>query len=148
MNEPKAPEQNRSIYVGGDVTGSPLATGDGNSIVIGDGNQSRVEFQQAPLPKPETVHIIFSELKAIEEIFTNFNDPIATGVAQKLASEAEKPELDPSIVAETLDTGLNYIQKLSGFAEKVNQLKPHVEATASWLGEHGHKLLPLVGLGL
>ncbi|MBP0027028.1 hypothetical protein [Roseofilum sp. Guam] len=140
MNEPKAPEQNRSISIGGDVTGS--------SIVTGDGGQSKVQFQQAPLPKPETVNIIFSELKAIEEIFTNFNDPIATGVAQKLASEAEKPESDPTIVAETLDTGLNYIQKLSAFAENVNQLQPHVKATANWLGEHGHKLLPLVGLGL
>ena len=78
----------------------------------------------------------------------SFNDPVATGVAQKLEQEASKPEPDKSIVATTLETGLTYAKTLSGFAEAMDKLRPRVEAAAGWLGKHGYKLLPLVGLAL
>lgn len=129
----------RSIQVSGDVTGS--------AMVVGDSNTVSVQFQQASLPQPETVDIS-AELNALQTILTSFNDPIATGVAQKLAQEAAKPEPDKDVVATTLETGLTYANTLSGFAEAVDKLRPHVEAAAGWLGKHGYKLLPLVGLAL
>ena len=136
-NEP--PNEDRSVHVGGSVTGSAVVTGDSNTV--------SVQFQQASLPEPETVDIQ-AELKALQTILASFDDPIATGVAQKLEQEAAKPEPDKDVIATTLETGLTYTKNLAGFAEAIDKLRPHVEATARWLGKHGYKLLPLVGLAL
>ena len=130
---------NRSVQVGGDITQSAVITGDENTVTV--------QFQQASLPQPETVDIQ-AELKALQTILASFNDPIATGVAQKLEQEANKPEPDKSVIATTLETGLTYTKNLSGFADAIETLRPHVEAAAGWLGTHSYKLLPLVGLAL
>ena len=113
-------------------------------LVAGDGN---MVSKQAALPKPETVNIQ-AELEALQTLLLSFDDPIATGVALKLEQEASKPTPDKSVVAATLETGLTYAKTLSGFAEAIDKLQPHVTATVGWLGKHGHKLLPLVGLAL
>ena len=126
-------------HIGGDVTGSALVTGDNNTV--------SVKFQQASLPQPETVDIQ-AELKALQTLLASFNDPVATGIAQKLEQESSKPEPDKSVVATTLETGLTYVEKLSGFAEAIDKIRPHVEAAAGWLGEHGYRLLSLVELAL
>jgi hypothetical protein len=55
---------------------------------------------------------------------------------------------DKILVATTLETGLNYAQKLQGFAEAIDKLRPHVQNAASWLEERDHELLPLMGLAL
>lgn len=139
MTTNKIPNSDRSVHIGGDVTGGILVTGDSNTV--------SVQFQQASLPQPETVNIQ-TELKALQAILVSLNDPIAMGVAQKLEEEVNKSEPDKSVVATTLETGLTYAKNLSGFAETIDQLRPHVEAAAGWLGKHGYKLLPLVGLAL
>jgi hypothetical protein len=135
----ETPNSDRAIHVGGSVTGSAFVTGDNNTV--------SVQFQQAALPQPEMVDIQ-AELKALRDILASFDDPISTGVAQKLEQEANKPEPDKSVVATTLETGLTYAKNLSGFAEAMEKLRPRVEAAAGWLGQHGYKLLPLVGLTL
>ena len=135
----KIPNSDRSVHVGINVTGGALVTGDNNTI--------SVQFQQASLPQPETVDIR-AELKAMQGILVSLNDPVAMGVAQKLQEEANKLEPDKSVVATTLETGLTYAKNISGFAEAIDRLRPHVEAAAGWLGKHGYKLLPLVGLVL
>lgn len=139
MTDPKIPSSDRSVQIGGSVTGSAVVTGDSNTV--------SVQFQKASLPQPEAVDIR-AELKALQAILANFNDPIATGVALKLEQEASKPEPDKSVVATTLETGLTYAKNLSGFAEAIDQLRPRVEAAAGWLGQHGYTLLALVGLTL
>ncbi|MBE7386276.1 MAG: hypothetical protein F6J95_033420 [Leptolyngbya sp. SIO1E4] len=139
MEHHETPGLNRSVQVGEDVTGSAIVTGDNNTVSI--------EYQLASLPEPEAVDILV-ELKALQSILISFNDPIAVGVAQKLAQEASKPEPDKGAVATTLETGLTYTKNLASFAEKIDQLRPHVEAVAGWLGKHGYKLLPLTGLAL
>lgn len=128
--------QDRSVRVNGVVHGSAVVTGDNNRV-----------SGQASLPQPEAVDIQ-AELKALQAILASFDDPVASGVAQKLEQEASKPEPDKSIVATTLETGLTYAKNLAGFAEAIDKLRPHVEVAAGWLGKHGYKLLPLVGLGL
>ena len=129
----------RSIKVGGHVTGGSLVSGDNNTVSI--------QFRQATLPQLESVDIQ-AELKALQVILSSLNDPVATGVAQKLTQEANKPKPDKGAIAATLETGLTYAQNLSGFAETIDNLRPHIEAVAGWLGKHGYGPLPLVGLVL
>ena len=133
------PSSDRSVHISESVTGGAVVTGDSNTV--------SVELQQISLPHPETVDIQ-TELRALQAILASFNDPISTGVAQKLEKEATKARPDKSVVATTLETGLTYTKNLSGFAEAIDKLRPHVEAAAGWLGKHGYKLLPLVGLTL
>ena len=135
----KIRSSDRSANVGGNVTGSALVTGDNNTV--------STQFQQASLPQPKTVDIQI-ELKALQGILLSLNDPVVVGVAQKLKEEANKSEPDKGVVATTLETGLTYAKTLSGFADAIDKIRPHVEATAGWLGKHGYKLLPLVGLAL
>lgn len=139
MSAPKNLDSDRSVWVGGGLTGS--------AVVTGDHSTAFVQFQKASLPKPSDVNI-HAELKALQAILAGFDDPISTGVSKKLEEEASKPEPDKSVVATTLETGLTYAQNLSGFTEAIGKLQPHVEAAAGWLGKHGYKLLPLVGLAL
>ena len=139
MTTPDTPGGNRSVQIGGSVTGSAVVTGDSNTV--------SVQFQQASLPAPETVDIQ-AEIEALKEIFTSLNNPTITGAAEELAQEVAKPEPDKEIMADALETGLKRIRKLADFGDAIDRLRPHVEATAGWLGQHGHKLLPLVGLVL
>ena len=137
MTTPDPPGDNRSVQIGGSVTGSAVVTGDGNTV--------SVQFQQASLPERETVDIQ-AEIEALKEIFASLNNPTITGAAEELAQEVAKPEPDKEIMADALETGLKRIKKLADFGDAIDKLRPHVEATAGWLGQHGHKLLPLVGL--
>ncbi|WOD41901.1 hypothetical protein [Nodosilinea sp. E11] len=139
MTTPDIPGDNRSVQIGGSVTGSAVVTGNSNTV--------SVQFQQASLPVPETVDIQ-AEIEALKEIFASLNNPTITGAAEELALEMAKPEPDKEIIADALETGLKRIKKLTDFGEAIDRLRPHVEATAGWLGQHGHKLLPLVGLAL
>jgi uncharacterized protein YjbI with pentapeptide repeats len=132
-------DYSRNINVGGNATG--------NVFQSGDGNTASIEFQQVTLPPPDRVNIQ-AELAALQAILAGLNDPVTTGIAAKLDAEAAKPAPDKSVVATTLETGLTYARNLQGFAEAIDTLRPHVQNAASWLGEHGTKLLPLVGLVL
>lgn len=84
----------------------------------------------------------------LKEIFASLSNPTITGTAEELAQEVAKPEPDKEIMADALETGLKRIKKLTDFGDAIDRLRPPVEATAGWLGQHGHKLLPLVGLVL
>ena len=139
MTTPHTPGDNRSVQIGGSVTGSAVVTGDSNTI--------SVQFQQASLPEPETVDIQ-AEIEALKDIFASLNNPTIAGAAEELVQEMAKPEPDKEIMADALETGLKRIKKLADFGDAIDRLRPHVEATAGWLGQHGHKLLPLVGLVL
>ena len=132
-------DNSRNISIGGDATG--------NVFQAGDGNTASIEFQQVTLPPPDRVNIQ-AELAALQAILAGLNDPVTTGIAAKLDAEAAKPAPDKSVVATTLETGLTYARNLQGFAEAIDKLRPHVQNAAGWLGEHGTKLLPLVGLVL
>ncbi len=139
MPQPESSPSNRSVSIGANAISS--------AIVAGDSNNISVQFQQAALPVPEGVDIQ-AELNALKDILLSFNDPIATGVAQKLADEAKKPQPDKSVIGTALETGLTYAKNLQGFAEAIDKLRPHVENAAAWLGENWYKLLPLIGLAI
>ena len=137
MSETLGP--NRSVSIGGDAIG--------NAVVTGDGNTVSVQFQQASLPEPSSVDIS-ETLQVLQEILAGMDDPVIAGVAQKLSTEAEKTAPDKNVIATTLETGLTYAKTLSGFSDSIEKLRPPVEAVVAWLGKHGHKLLPLIGLTL
>jgi hypothetical protein len=137
MVTPDTPGANRSVQTGDNVTGSPIVTGDSNTVTV--------NFQQAVLPEPKTVDIR-AEVEALKALLASFNDPFANTAVQILEAEVVKPEPDKGTIAKALEMGLGSVKGMADFGDAIDQLRPHVEATAGWLGKHGHKLLPLVGL--
>ena len=121
--------------------------GDSSNVVnqYGDGNTAKQELQQVMLPPLERVNIQ-TELQAIKDVLAALNDPVTNGIAQKLEAESQKPDPDKDVVGQTLETGLTYAKNLQGFAEAIDQLRPHVQNAAGWLGQNWDKLLTLVGL--
>jgi predicted ribosome quality control (RQC) complex YloA/Tae2 family protein len=142
MADHETPNSDRSVHIGGNVTGSAVVTGDSNKVSI--------QFQQASLPQPETVDIQ-AELAALKSVLAQLEAQDQRKINNALEDaevELEKPEPDKSEVGQALDRALKYAEKANGFAEAIDKLRPHVEAAAGWLGKHGYKLLPLVGLAL
>ncbi|MBD2058121.1 hypothetical protein H6F88_19240 [Oculatella sp. FACHB-28] len=140
MNESNSPYSNRSVSVGRDVTGSVIQTGDNNT--------ASVSFQQAAIPQPESVDMI-AVLAALEDILSQIESPDRRKIENAVddaKEELKKPDPNKDEVGQALDRALGYAQKVNGFAEAIDKLRPPVEKAAGWLGEHWYKLLPLVGL--
>ncbi|MGD1859273.1 MAG: hypothetical protein ACFB0E_04800 [Leptolyngbyaceae cyanobacterium] len=138
----QSPNSDRSVQIGGSVTGSAVVTGDSNTV--------SVQFQPATLPEPQAVDIK-AELAALKAVLIQLQSEDQRKINNALEDaeiELEKPEPDKDEVSQALDRALNYAEKATGFAAAIDNLRPHVEAAAGWLGKHGYKLLPLVGLAL
>lgn len=142
MNPATPPNQNRSVSIGGSVTGSAIVTGDSNTV--------SVQFQPASLPKPEQVNIK-AEVEALREVLATLSSPDRRKIDNALEDaeeELKKPEPDKDEVGKALDRAIGYAEKATGFAEAIDKLRPHVQNAAAWLGENWYKLLPLVGLAI
>ncbi|ARV62733.1 CHAT domain-containing protein [Nostocales cyanobacterium HT-58-2] len=134
--------QNRSVSIGGNVTGSAIQTG--------DSNVANIQFQPVSLPAPESVDIQ-AELNALCEALAKLESPDRRKIENAFADaeeEVNKPKPDKDEVGKALDRALDYAKKAEGFASVVEKLKPHLTKTTAWLGENWHKLLGIVGLGI
>ncbi|GBC62400.1 CHAT domain-containing protein [Desulfonema ishimotonii] len=134
--------QNRSVSVGGNVTGSAIVTGDSNTVTV--------NYEKANVPPPETVDIA-AELAALKaalaEIQVTDKDRRKLDNAIEDAEvEVRETEPDRDEVGSALERALKYAEKAEGFASQIEKLRPHVERAAGWLGINWHNLLPIVGL--
>ncbi len=134
--------QNRSVSIGGNVTGSAVQTG--------DRNVANIQFQPVSLPAPESVDIR-AELNALHEAIALLESPDRRKIDNAFADASEevnKPKPDKDEVGKALDRALDYAKRAEGFASMAEKLKPHLTKTTAWLGENWHKLLGIVGLGI
>ena len=132
--------QNRSVSVGGSITGSAITTGDNNI--------TSVQYQAVSLPTPSSVNIQ-GELNALREILANLSSPDCRKIDNALADaevEINKPQPDKNEVGKALDRAFDYAQKASGFASAIEKLQPHLTKSVVWLGDNWHKLLSFVNL--
>lgn len=142
IDTPPTVHRNSSITIGGAVTGSAVTSGDNNTVTV--------NFQPAALPEPTSVNIK-AEIEALRAILATLEAPDRRKIDNALddiEDELQKPDPDKDEVGQALDRAMTYAQKANGFAEAIDQLRPHVENTASWLGKHWYKLLPLIGLAI
>ncbi len=136
------PHQNRSVSIGGPVIGGAIVTGDSNTV--------SVQFQPVSLPEPQQVDIE-AELEALRQVLVTLSSPDQRKLENALEDaeeELKKPAPDKDEVGQALDRAISYAQKATGFSEAIDQLRPHVQNAAAWLGENWYKLLPLVSLGI
>lgn len=140
MSESQPPSQNRSVSIGGNVTGGAVTTGDSNTV--------SVQYQQAALPSPDSVDMQ-AELKALREALANLQTLDRRKIDNALdeaEDELKKPQPDKDEVGKAVDRALDYAKKADGFTEAIEKIKPRVEKAAAWLGENWHKILSVVGL--
>ena len=142
MSSESQSRQNRSVSIGGGVTGSAITTGDRNITSI--------QYQPVALPTAESVDIQ-KELNALREILGNLSTSDRRKIDNAFADaqeELNKPQPDKNEVGKALDRAFDYAQKAAGFASVIEKLNPHLTKTVAWLGENWHKLLRIVGLGM
>jgi hypothetical protein len=140
MTDSSKSASDRSIHVGGSVSGNVLQTGDFNI--------ASVLYQHATLPPPESVDIR-TELTALQRILTQLQSPDRPKIEHALADaedEVAKSQPDKNEVGKALARALDYAQKAEGFAKVIQTLTPHVVNVASWLGSQWHTLLAIVGM--
>jgi len=134
--------QNRSVSIGGSVTGSAIQTGDYDS--------ANIDFQQISLPEPETVNIQ-AELNSLREIISKLETSDRRKIDnafEDAQEEINKPQPDKDEVGEALNRALKYAKKAEGFAGAIEKLQPRLSKITAWLGDNWHKLLGLVGLAI
>ncbi|MEH2248919.1 CHAT domain-containing protein [Nostoc sp.] len=134
--------QNRSVSVGGSVTGSAITTGDHNI--------TSVQYQPVSLPAPSSVDMR-EELNALREILVNLSSSDLRKIDNAVADaeeELNKPQPDKNEVGKALERAFDYAKKAEGFASVIEKLKPHLTKTVAWLGGNWHNLLSIVGLGI
>ena len=132
--------QNRSVSIGGSVTGSAIQTGNYDT--------ANISYQQVSLPAPETVNIQ-AELNTLREIIGKLETSDRRKIDnafEDAQEEIKKPQPDKDEVGEALNRALKYAKKAEGFASVVEKLQPHLSKTTAWLGDNWHKLLGFVGL--
>ncbi|MGD1806703.1 hypothetical protein ACP6PL_14850 [Dapis sp. BLCC M126] len=132
--------QNRSISIGGSVTGAAIQTGDSNT--------ANINFQQVSLPEPESVNIQ-TEINALREILGKLETSDRRKIDnafEDVQEELNKPQSDKNEVGKALERAFEYAKKGAGFASAIEKLQPHLTKTTAWLGENWHKLLSLVNL--
>jgi CHAT domain len=138
MNNNNKGVQNRSVSIGGSVTGS--------AIITGDNNTTNVNFQQVSLPTPTSVNIE-AEINALCEILTNLDTSDRRKIDNACADaqeELNKPQPDKDEVGDALNRALKYAKKAEGFASTIEKLQPHLTKIIAWLGANWHELLNMV----
>ncbi|MCC5617843.1 CHAT domain-containing protein [Nostoc sp. CHAB 5836] len=140
MNNDNKGGQNRSVSIGGSVTGSAIQTGESNT--------ANINFQQVSLPAPATVNIE-AEINALREILAKLETPDRRKIDnafEDAQEELNKPQPDKDEVGDALNRALKYANKAEGFASAIAKLQPHLTKITAWLGANWHNLLSLVNL--
>ncbi len=137
MRSDRSRGQNRSISVGGSVTGS--------AIITGDRNTTSVQYSQVSSATSDVD--IRGELKVINQILAKLSSSDSRKIDNAFADaeeELDKPEPDKAEVGKALERAIDYASKALGFASVIENLKPHLTKTVAWLGSDWHKLLRFV----
>lgn len=133
---------NRSVSIGGDATG--------NIVQSGDNNVAKLGLTQTTLPPPESVDIK-AELAALRDLVRELKSEDEKKIGRAIEDaqdEAAKLEPNRDEIGIALERALATAQKAENYVKMVDRLKGHVTKVVSWLGDHWHNLLSLVGLTL
>jgi hypothetical protein len=132
----------KQVYtrIDGPVTGSVIQSGDNNS--------ADVQYQAANMPAAKDVDIAkeLAEIKSILEKVPSEDSKKIARALEDAQDEVQKDSPDKDEVGEAIDRALNKAKKAKEFADVIDDLRPHVEAAAGWLGKNWHKILSVVGL--
>jgi hypothetical protein len=134
----------RSVSIGRDAVGNVITTGDRNRVEA----EIEASLTKTPLPPAGAVDIA-KELAQIRAVLERLGGEQAGKIGRALddaEEEASKPQPNKAEVGDALGRALKTAQSVSGFAEVVAKLAPHVASAVGWLGAYGHPLLPTVGL--
>ena len=114
---------------------------------VTDDHVTEVHYRKVTLPPADRIDIR-SELAALKELLVGLNTGDRTKIANALAEaadEAAKPQPDKNEIGGALERALGYAGKATDFGDKAGKIATHVQNAVAWLGDHWHKLLPLVG---
>ncbi len=139
-NTSKSPE-NRSVSIGGNVSGSVIQTGDHNTAMV------NYRQETGPLATNVDIH---AELTALRDLLLQIETPDRRKISNALEDaevELSKPQPDKNEIGSALSRALGYAKQATDFAKVVETVAPHVVNAAGWLGREWGKLLKVIGIG-
>lgn len=126
--------------VGGDMIGN----------AIGDSNQIQGSLQSTKIPSAQDINMAkeLAEIKAILEKLSSEDSKKIANALEDAEDELKKDNPDKDEVGEAIDRALNKAKKANEFAVVIDDLRPHVEAAAGWLGKNWYKILSVISLAV
>jgi hypothetical protein len=132
----------RSVKVGGNVTGSSIVTGDRNTVTT--------TYTKTTLPPADSVDMK-AEVAALRALLGELRSEDRLLIDNAMA-EAEhhlgKAEANTDRIGAALERALDYASQAEGFVARLEKIAPHVKGACAWLGKNWHKLLGVVGLAV
>lgn len=129
---------NRSVSIGGNVTGA--------SIVTGDRNRVTTTLTQVQPPLAEEVDVV-AEIAAlrglVEKMAVTERGKRALADASDAAAE---PKPDKAEVAGALERAVKASKEAADFTENADKIKERVVRIAGWVGPLANGALALLGL--
>jgi hypothetical protein len=136
MAQPK----DRSISIGGNVSGSVVIAGDENTL-------ENVTVGASPPPSDQAAVLqALEELRALLVEIAGRDSRRVGNAIDEAIDEAKDPEPRKSVIAESLKRALEVASGATAFLEQVGKLRPSVEALVRWLGPSFAGMLKSVGL--
>ncbi len=137
-------DQNRSISIGGNVTGA--------AIVAGDHNRVSVTYEKTELPPAASVDIA-AEVAALKQLLADLQMPAKEkrkmdNAIEDAELEAKEKKPEKAEIGASVERALKYAEKAGTLAAAIDKLKPHVKNLSAWLGQNYDKLLAMVGLAV
>ena len=130
----------RSIRVGGDVNQSTLVTGDNNKV------SNTATAVRLPDPGAVDVTAALAGLQAALSALQGERQEAIDRALADAADEAKQAEPDKQEIGARVGRALDLASKMTGFANQIASLAPHVQALCAWLGPQSYDLLAHVGM--
>jgi hypothetical protein len=130
----------RSVKAGGNIIGSQVITGDGNTAQMRDVSVQLTTGQDVNLA---------AELAGLREALNALSAPDAAKIERALQDaeeEAGKDEPDKEEVGSALERAIKYAKNASDFGEHASNIAKHLGPVVSWLGSKWTKILALAGI--
>ena len=132
----------RSVKVGGNISGSIVQTGDGNVATL--------TATQLPAAADVDINAVLAELRIALKGLGGADGAKVANALNDTETELAKPEPDKAEVADGLTRALGYVKKAGELSEQVEKITPLVTKIAGWIGSAAHygPLLALLGLSV
>lgn len=131
---------NKSVNIGGNVTGSLITTGNNNRIRMRDISIS--------VPPVESVDAR-AEFASLRDFLISIQSEDRKTIQRALEdADDELSKEDPSKdkISEALTRAVKYSKRANEFGDNAEKIAPRIVALATWLGHHGQKLLDQAGI--
>jgi len=132
-----------TVFISGSVTKTNIQVDVSHSSAeVKDAGQ----YVNLPTSNDVNMKQVVADLKIILTSMSSEDSKKIANALEDAEDELNKDNPNKDEVGEAIDRALNKARKAQEFATVVDDLRPHVEAAAGWLGKNWYKILSVISL--